>query len=122
MKQVAQLLADFGQLWRVDGNLALFRDAEIFTVDTRLLTKEGGAVARATLVPEATLVGTTTPTPRPPIATVTATPNGADSSSSSNEQDLPSWFPFVVGGGITLIIIVLGLAYWQSRRRKYFDM
>lgn len=114
----AWLLADSDQLWRLEGNLALLHDEEVFTTDTRGLTAGGRVAAIATAVPEATVVGTATPTPRPtPIPTAQM---ASDTSSvpPSNHQGPPLWLALVVGGGILAILVILGIAYWQARRRR----
>ena len=114
----ARLLADAGQLWHLEGNLALLRDEEVSTTDTRELTASGQVEAITTAVPEATVVGTATPTLRPtPLPTAQTVSSSGDVPPSDQRSPLP-WLLIVIGGGILAILVVLGIAYWQARRRR----
>jgi len=122
----ARLLADAGQLWRLEGNLALLRDEEIFTIDTRGLTASGQVAAVATAIPEATVVGIATP---PPLSTATvvgiatpaplATAQAADSPGDLVPYPMfPPWLIPVIIAGVLAIFVILVIAYWQTRRRR----
>lgn len=104
---------------RLKGNLVLApNDLELHTADTRGLPTAGKVAALAAAVPETVMVGTATPTPLPPNPT--PEPQVARTQASSPSAAIPNppeWVPYVVGGGIALILIILVVAYWQSRRR-----
>ncbi len=116
----ARTLADSKQRQLLNGNLAMLRDKEISTIDTRKLASGGVVMAIATAIPEAIVVGTATPTPRSltPVPSTQAPNTSTTGIASSNEQEPPDWLLFVIGGGIVLIFIILGIAFWQSRRRR----
>lgn len=114
-----QTVVDSAQLGRLSGDLAILREQESFSIDTRILTNAGSAVLMSTAIPETEPVSDATPSPDQPMDTTMANASdaGADYLPSSN-QSLPDWVLTLVGAGILLIIVVLVIAYGQSRRRK----
>ena len=110
---------------RLRGDLAVAtNELELHTVDTRQLPTGGKVAAVATAIPETIIVGTVTPTPLSPTPTPASQiiQTTAVSPPTAAVPDLPAWFPYVVGGGIGLIFIILAIAYWQSRRRPRLGM
>ncbi len=120
MNWAARVLTTPQLAWQLKGNLALVRDREITTADTRGLTSEGVAALTARAVPEmspgATATVTITVTA---AATTTRVAGGLDTPSPPRLRSpahVPRWLPFFVGATAAAIAIILGIAYWQSRR------
>ena len=116
VKWAVDVLAD--RPWVLKGNLAIVRDDEVNTIDTRRLTRGGVAMAVATAVPEMT-----------PLAAITATamatplPPGPTPSVSAAEQisegaGRPMWLIPLVGITGLIVIAILAIAFWQARRRN----
>jgi hypothetical protein len=114
-----QMISDPEKNDQLSGNLALApNDLELHVTDTRELPTGGKVAAVTTAIPEAVIMGTATPTPIPP----TRTPDPSLASEAANPPspgipEPPEWVSYVVGSGIGLIVIILGIAYWQSRHR-----
>lgn len=118
---------------QLKGNLALVQGEEILTMDTREFTKSGHLAAMATAIPQATIIDTSTITQETIVDTETPTPPSTpsptiqtgslpDSTPSSTESSFPTWLPLAIGGSVIAIFIILGIAYWQSRRRGQLDL
>jgi len=109
------------QSWSLAGNLSLVREKRIQTIDTRLLTRSGMAMALKTAVPEVitqtiTLVEPTVTSTLP--LTGTTTVSERDSTITPVGQTPPRWLvPFVVVMGIA-IAGILGAAIWQTGRQS----
>ena len=110
--------------WDLEGNLALIRDQDIRTLDTRTLTRGGVAAAVSMVVPELTPLTTTarplaTTTPMltpPPTPTMPAVPDV--STTASPKSNRPVWlFPLVVSTAIA-VLAIFALAAWQARKRQ----
>ena len=114
----ARALAASNRLGQLKGNLALLRDVEVFTTDTRNLTASGKVAAVTTAVPEATVVGTATPTPAPIATQAPETPSSSDQASSFGQPSRPAWLPTVIVGGVAIIVVILGIVIWQARRAR----
>lgn len=114
-----QMITDPDKNEQLKGNLALApNDFELHTTDTRELPTGGKVAAVTTAIPEAVIVGTATPTPVPPTPTpASSMASGVANPPSPGIPEPPEWVPYVVGSGIALILIILGIAYWQSRHR-----
>jgi hypothetical protein len=104
---------------QLKGNLALApNELELHTTDTRGLPIGGKVAAITTAIPEAVVMGTATPTPAPPPSTpVPSIASSAADSPSSGISEPPEWVLYVVGSGVALILLILGIAYWQSRQQ-----
>jgi hypothetical protein len=116
VQRAASLLVDPARNWEIKGNLALLRDSEVLTTDTRQLTSSGQLTAVATSLPEATMIGTATA--MPPSA-LTPTAIGGDETSSlppSYPQRFPFLLPLIITVGIVTALAVLAMVYWRSRR------
>jgi uncharacterized repeat protein (TIGR01451 family) len=108
--------------WDLEGNLALIRDQDIKTLDTRTLTRGGVAAAVSMAVPEltpltatTTSLATTTPmlTP-PPTPTMLAVPDVSTTVSPKR----PVWlFPLVVSTAIA-VLAIFAFAVWQARKQR----
>jgi uncharacterized repeat protein (TIGR01451 family) len=110
------------QLWTLDGDLALVRDGEVNTIDTRGLTTYGMATAVATVVPEMAPVVTATtaltqsaPGPMPMIPGPTP---GISGSPGPTRASRPRWLMPLVGVNGLMIIAILAVAFWRARRRR----
>jgi hypothetical protein len=107
-----RLLTNSNALGRSD--LALIKENQIESVDTRGVSKNDIAKAVATVVPELSPVPTETATASPLL---TSTPS-ATLSQTPSQNSRPIWLiPLVVVNGL-LVIVILGLAFWQTRRKR----
>ena len=103
------------QPWELEGNLALVRNNQIKTIDTRGLTKAGVAAALATAVPQMT--------PAPNVSSVSTplspglTPS-APASPISGAPGRPAWLVPLVGATGLVILVILFIAFWQARRGR----
>jgi hypothetical protein len=118
MSWAARALATSSRLGQLKGNLALLRDVEVFTTDTRDLTAGGKVAAVTTAVPEATVVGTATPTPTPIATSTLEAPGSSNRASSSSRPSSPAWLPAVIIGGVAIIVAILGIVIWRARRTR----
>jgi hypothetical protein len=118
-----QLLIDPDKNEQLRGNLALIRNLEIHTTDTRRQTTGGELATIGTAIPGTVIVGTVTPTPFPPTPTPAAQIAGNPAAPPSVDiPPRPRWFPYVMGGGLGLIVIILGAAYRQARHRTHWEV
>ncbi len=107
-------------VWRLEGNLALVRDREIHSTDTRGLTRGGKAAEAATAIPELIPMGT--PSPMPPTATSTplavgtATPPSPTSSLPGYKR--PTWLTPLILITVVAVATIFGIAARQARKRK----
>jgi hypothetical protein len=110
------------------GNLALIRDNQVKTIDTRQLTRSGVAMAVTTAVPEMASTVMVTPTITPTVtitSTITptivnpiSTPFPSNSIEDTPEVSKPVWLiPLVVFTGV-LVIAILVIAFWRAQRRS----
>jgi uncharacterized repeat protein (TIGR01451 family) len=106
------LLYQPGQL---KGNLALVRDNQVKTIDTRGLTRAGVAAALATAVPQMT--------PAPNVSSVSTplspglTPS-APAPRISGAPGRPAWLVPLVGATGLVTLVILFIAFWQARRGR----
>ncbi len=106
------LLYQPGQL---KGNLALMRNNQVKTIDTRGLTQAGVAAALATAVPQMT--------PAPNVSSVSTplspglTPS-TPASPISGAPGRPTWLVPLVGATGLVILAILFIAFWQARRGR----
>lgn len=108
--------------WTLQGNLALVRDDEVSTIDTRGLTKSGVAIAVTTAIPEV-ITGTeealiaereaTSTLPAPP----SPTSNPLPTEQVSVAAERPAWLIPLVGTIGLIVIAIFAFAFWQSRRK-----
>lgn len=112
-------LIDDDLIWQIAGNLALVRDREIHSTDTRGLTRSGQAAEAATALPELTPMGTPTPTQptvaSTPLATAIAAP--LSPSPSPPDYERPTWLILLVIATVLAVAVILGIAAWQARKR-----
>ena len=102
---------------QLSGNLAVIRDQDIQTLDTRQLTRHGLAAAVSAAVPELTTVAAVTPT----IASstlVTATVIPTVQSPEATAYTPPNWLVPLVTGTALAVIIIFAIAIWQALRRR----
>jgi hypothetical protein len=113
---------------RVPGNLAMVREDQVNSLDTRTLTNHGVAMAVATAVPELTPVtpkvkSTTTPA----LDTVTSSSTSPDSEpiadlaptaeQLSTQADRPAWLMPLIGVNGVLIVAIVAFGFLRSRNR-----
>ncbi len=108
--------------WNLKGNLSFITADTINTIDTRELTKSGQAKAVATAVAEVSPVlvvtATLTPVPSPsPLPEPASTPAAA-ATSTSPQNATPAWLMPLVGLTGLAIVVIFGVAFWQSRRHS----
>ncbi|MGQ9627157.1 MAG: cellulose biosynthesis cyclic di-GMP-binding regulatory protein BcsB [Anaerolineae bacterium] len=105
-------------VWQLKGNLALVRDREIHSIDTRGLTRSGKAAEAATAIPELIPMGTPSSMPptatSTPVALATATP---PSSFRLLGYERPAWLTPLVLATVLAVAVIFGIATWQARRR-----
>ena len=120
VRQAARALTDPHLLWRLKGNLALVRDSNITTADTRALTSDGVATLTAGAVPEMspniTVTVSITPTVAPTTTLASQTP--LPTRTTASRPHPPGWLPLFVGATVVAIALILGIAFWQSRRHS----
>jgi uncharacterized repeat protein (TIGR01451 family) len=111
--------------WQLKGNLALIRDTNINSLDTRTLSRGYVAAAVATAVPEMTpeteaVSNALTSTPTPTSITADAGQSALQESQArdTSHQFLPSWITLLVGFTIIVTALVLTIAFRQSRRPR----
>jgi hypothetical protein len=105
--------------WRLKGNLALVRDQEIYSTDTRRLTRSGKAAGAATAIPELTPVGTPSPTPPGATPAPSVVTSGTPLSPSPGLPDYkrPAWLIPLVIVIVLAVAVILVIAAWQLRKR-----
>jgi hypothetical protein len=79
---------------------------------------QGQLTEIATLLPEATVVGTATPTPAQTPVPATQAAEVTSDEPPNNPQRFPYLVPLVVGGGILAILIIMVVYYVQSRKSR----
>jgi uncharacterized repeat protein (TIGR01451 family) len=119
-------LTDSEFIWRLSGNLALIRDQEVRSMDTRRTAPEVVAAVIQGLEPglvtsaTSTLVPTVTP---PPSLSTTPTvpepdapaPIVSEVASSVGESGRPEWLiPLLIASALVVVLSV-GFAIWQAR-------
>jgi len=103
--------------WDLEGNLALIRDQDIRTLDTRQLTRSGLAAAVSTAVPELTPLAITPSVPTlPPTPTMPVVPDVPATGSSASNR--PGWLlPLVVSTAVA-VLAIFALAAWRARKQQ----
>jgi hypothetical protein len=116
VERASKMLVNSDRLWELKGYLALLRDDELISTDTRGLTPSGQMTAIATSLPEAEVVGTATPAPPP--APTQMPPGGEESGGqpAPYSERFPTLVPLIIVLGIAGILVVLGLVYFRSRK------
>jgi len=106
--------------WVLEGNLALIRDDEVNTIDTRELTRGGVAIAIATAVPELTTTTTVTGTPSPvtPTPEPGASANILQSPQATETHRLPIWLISLVVITAVIVLAIFVVAFMQTRRQR----
>jgi uncharacterized repeat protein (TIGR01451 family) len=100
--------------WVLSGDLALIKDAEVSTMDTRGLTSSGAAMSLATAVPEMTPVGTATATAEPTASS--PKPGGFAAEPTPRAAGRPAWLIPLVGVNGLLVLGILAFAVWRARQ------
>jgi len=96
------------------GNLALIRDGEVNTIDTREYASSGAAISLATALPEMTPVAAATATPGP--AATTSAPDVSVAGATSGGTGRPKWLVPLVGVNGLVVVGIIAFAIWRSRR------
>jgi Bacterial cellulose synthase subunit len=118
VEQAASFLVDSEQNWQLQGDLVLLKAGKAMIANLGDFTLQGQLTEIATLLPEATVVGTATPTPRQtPVAPTLAAETTSDES-TFYPQRFPYLVPLVVGGGILAILVIMIVSYIQSRKSR----
>ena len=104
------------QPWNLKGNLTLVREGTVSTIDTRLLTKSGAAMAVVTAVPQMSPVPTGTIASAP--AAAISTPDLSTSRPAPQVPGRPAWLLPLMGISGLAILATLFIAYWQARRAR----
>ncbi len=110
------------QSWRLAGNLILVRGGgeEVYTIDTRKLTRSGMASTVTTAVPELTPSATITP-PTQRVETASADTLGMPSPSpvaASEARGLPTWVISFIGITAVIVVAIFGVVVWRPMRRR----
>jgi uncharacterized repeat protein (TIGR01451 family) len=101
------------QPWQLKGNLALVRNNQVKTIDTRGLTKAGAAAALVTAVPQMSPAPTGSVSPS---SSAGSTPSAPASKASALGR--PAWLVPLVGTSGLVILVILVIAFWQARRGR----
>ena len=101
------------QPWQLEGNLALVRNNQVKTIDTRGLTKAGAAAARVTAVPQMSPAPTGSVSPSSSAGSTPSAP-----ASKASALDRPAWLVPLVGVTGLAILVILVIAFWQARRGR----
>jgi hypothetical protein len=111
------------QPWALgSGNLALVREAEINTIDTRVLTRAGLAAAVTTAVPEMTETATETPaataTNTSALSSSGPTPDVTATGQAWGTTRRPAWLVPLIGITGLVVLAIFAVALWQARRER----
>ncbi len=112
LQSAADFVMNSGRIWELNGNLAMLRGDKLFITDTRVLTSEGQTAPVATAVTEMTPVGALA-TPAGAAAVVAQPPE-----QHTLLERYPMLLPALTIAGALVVVILLGLGYWMSKRRK----
>ncbi len=112
LQSAADFLMNSGRIWELKGNLAMVRGDRLFVTDTRVLTGEGQAAPVATAVTEIT-----------PVAELASSDQPGNPSAQPPEQQtllerFPWFLPALTIASLVVVVALLGLGYWMSRRGK----
>jgi hypothetical protein len=114
----AKILTD--EPWALNsGNLALIRDGDVNTIDTRELTHNGVAVVVATVVPEmtaTTMTAITTTTSMSSPLPLSPTSSLSEVERVSNQASRPVWLIPLLGVNGLVVIAIFTFVFWQARR------
>lgn len=114
----SQLLIQDDLRRQLEGNLALIRDQELQTLDTRELLHRSLNAAVSTAVPELKPVATVTPTSASANLVTTTTTAMPIVQSPTDTHTPPSWLmPLVIATAGT-VILIFAIAIWQALRRR----
>jgi hypothetical protein len=104
------------------GNLAVIKESEINTIDTRELTRGGMGVAMVTAVPGMTPMATAVVTSSATITSIPPAPNPASGASAAKQvlarSNPPIWLVPLVGMTVLVVIAILAFALRQARLKK----
>ncbi|OGO34534.1 MAG: hypothetical protein A2W35_05925 [Chloroflexi bacterium RBG_16_57_11] len=118
VEQAANFLVDADQNWQLQGDLVLVKHGKALISNLGNFTLQGQLTEIATILPEASVIGTATPTPAqtpvPPAQAAQTTSN----QTAFNPQRFPYLVPLVIGGGLLAILIILMVYFFQSRKSK----
>ncbi len=112
LQSAASFIMNSGRIWEMKGNLAMLRDETLFATDTRTLTAEGQGAPVATAVTEITPVTPLTAGEKP-VSAVIEQPE-----SRSLLVRNPFILPALAVGSLVVVVALLGLGFWLSRRSK----
>lgn len=118
VEQASQYLVNSDLVWQLEGNLALVRNGQVFTTDTREQTGAAAAQFTATLVPETSQA---VQAPAPEQADPTATPRiepVEQAAPLSYPQRYPYLLPGILGGGVLVIVGLLLSGLFIKRRPR----
>jgi uncharacterized repeat protein (TIGR01451 family) len=114
-------LTDDQLSWQLSGNLAVVRDREVRSMDTREIAPEDVAAItqgiEPNLVPVATptLTSTTTLSPSLAMTPSAIAPTTSETAPSVTGRSQPVWLVPVLILSALLVVISVGLAVWQAR-------